>query len=97
MALIQERAPEIIRPAPEATADWMTLEEAAKELKLSARTLKARLQDHRYRRMYGWPWWDGHCWRFAGPAMRAATRSQFLASLPIDEPQADLLPDWCTR
>lgn len=78
---------------------WLTLHECAAVLELHPNTLAARLRQLQYRRLYGWPLWDGHQWRFAAAAVDPATAVAHLATLPSVEPAAveSMLPDWCER
>ena len=71
--------------------------EAARRLGVSAKTLAERLRDPRYRRLYGWPWWDGHQWFFSPDALDPAERAKHIAALPEREPAAHaaMLPVWC--
>jgi hypothetical protein len=53
----------------------------------------------RFRRLYGWPFWDGHQWWFSFEAIDSATRTAHVAQLPVAEPVAfrEMLPPWCER
>ena len=80
-----------------AAIPFVGLGEAARRLGLSAKTLAERLRDPQYRRLYGWPWWDGHQWFFSPAALDPAERAKHLADLPEAEPAAHaaMLPVWC--
>lgn len=101
--LVSERLAGAGRPAStegqSPAGRWLTLHEAAAVLELHPNTLAERLRAQRYRRLYGWPIWDGHQWRFAAVAIDSATAAACLATLPTDEPLAIelMLPDWCER
>jgi hypothetical protein len=66
---------------------------------LGPQTLLERLREPRFRRLYGWPWWDGHQWSFSPDALDPARRAQHLSMLPDLEPTAHvaMLPPWCER
>lgn len=85
-------------PAP-VVEGFLRLGEASRRLKVSAKMLKERLREVRFRRLYGWPWWDGHQWWFSPAALDPMERAANMASLPYDEPAAYLamLPPWCER
>jgi hypothetical protein len=74
--------------------DW-SLARAAAHLGLHAVTLERRLVDPLYRRLYGWPWYDGHVWRFRSAALDARTSARVMAELPSEEP-FHLLPVHCS-
>ena len=101
--LVSERldVPRLPTPAPVAipTGRWLSLRAAAAVLELHPNSLAERLRTVRYRRLYGWPIWDGHQWRLAAAAIDPATAAACLATLPADEPLAIglMLPDWCER
>lgn len=76
-------------------APWLSLVDAAEVLAISASLLQSRLKLARYRRLYGWPWHDGHRWHIPAQALAPDTRASFLAAQPSDEPHSDLLPEWC--
>lgn len=101
--LVSERLT-VYRPAapsePQAPVGrWLSLHESAAALDLHPNTLAERLRQPHYRRLYGWPVWDGHQWRFASVAVDPATAIAHLATLPTDEPPAveSMLPAWCHR
>lgn len=77
-------------------AQWLTLEEAAEQLRTTARTLRDRLATRSGRRALGWPRPDGHrCW-IPSCAVDPTRAAGFLATLPADEPwhSDDLCPWW---
>lgn len=78
---------------------FVGLGEASRRLKVSPAKLKERLREVKFRRLYGWPWWDGHQWSFSPAALDPVDRAATMATLPYDEPAAylALLPDWCER
>jgi hypothetical protein len=101
--LVSERLT-VSRPAaPSATSEptgrWLTMHETAAALNLHPNTLAERLRQRQYRRLYGWPIWDGHQWCFASAAVDPATAIAHLATLPTEEPTAveSMLPAWCER
>jgi hypothetical protein len=85
-------------PAPVRGA-FLHVEVAAVAYGLPAKTLAARLRRVSWRRLYGWPFWDGHRWQLPAPALDATERASFLARQPVDEPEAHvrMLPPWCER
>ena len=70
----------------ERTDNWVRLEVAARRLDVLPETLRNRLVDVEYRRLYGWPWFDGHRWLFASAALDPERRSAYLAAQPVVEP-----------
>lgn len=76
---------------------WLVVHEAAPRLRLQERTLLERLKQWQYRRMYGWPRWDGHRWLMPALAADSSRAAAFLASQPARDPLEDLLPEWCER
>ncbi len=84
---------------PAVTGVWLNIAAAAGVLGLQRTTLTERLRQVRYRYMYGWPYWDGHAWSFSSAALDPASRAEFMARLPKQEPDAHvaMLPDWCER
>jgi hypothetical protein len=78
---------------------FVGLGEASRRLKVSAQVLKERLREVKFRRLYGWPWWDGHQWWFSAAALDPMQRAVHMATLPHDEPPAHvaMLPPWCER
>jgi hypothetical protein len=66
---------------------------------LRERTLAERLRYVRWRRLYGWPHWDGHCWKLPVTAYDPLLRNAYLAQQPAEEPAAHvrMLPAWCER
>jgi hypothetical protein len=93
-----DRRPRVAAPV-RPTGTWLTLQGAAATLDLHPNTLAERLRAVRYRRLYGWPVWDGHQWRIATDAVDPATAATYLATAPSDEPLAIelMLPEWCER
>ena len=92
------RADAIVSAVTHPTAlPFIGIGEAARRLGVSAKSLAERLRDPRYRRLYGWPWWDGHQWFFSPAALDPAERSKHLDDLPYREPAAHaaMLPAWC--
>jgi hypothetical protein len=84
---------------PQPAEGFIGLAEASRRVNLAPTTLLERLREPRFRRLYGWPWWDGHQWTFSPDAVDPARRAQHLATLPDHEPSAhvDMLPPWCER
>lgn len=80
--------------APVSGIRWLTEAEAAARLDLMERTLSVRLRKPAFRRLYGWPWWDGHRWYVPEPAVDPMRRAAYIASLPEQEPYW-WLPAWC--
>jgi hypothetical protein len=78
---------------------FIGLGEASRRLKISVRALKERLRDVKFRRLYGWPWWDAHQWWFSPAALDPIQRAAYMAQLPFDEPATyqAMLPPWCQR
>jgi hypothetical protein len=107
LAVLSDLARSELRKAPSSTSaaasipaeSFIGLAEASRRLNLAPKTLLDRLRETCYRRLYGWPWWDGHQWNFSPDALDPARRAQHLAVLPVHEPaaQVDLLPQWCER
>ena len=66
---------------------------------LRERTLAERLRYVRWRRLYGWPHWDGHSWKLPVTAYDPLLRNAYLAQQPAEEPAAHvrMLPTWCER
>jgi hypothetical protein len=101
--LVQSRLAVRRRSEPARQVDppgrWLTLEAAAALLDLHPNTLAERLRTVRYRRLYGWPIWDGHRWQLATAALDPGTAAVHLAGIPRDEPPAIqlMLPEWCER
>lgn len=87
------------KPARLPTGTWIDIADAARILNLQRGTLTDRLKQRKYRHLYGWPFWDGHQWWFSSSAVDPATRAEFLATLPAQEPMAHvvMLPEWCER
>jgi hypothetical protein len=85
--------------AAPAVEGFIGLGEASRRLKISAKSLKERLREVKFRRLYGWPWWDGHQWWFSPAALDPIQRAAYMAQLPFDEPAThqDMLPPWCQR
>jgi hypothetical protein len=77
-----------------AAGEWLTAEGAAHRLGMLPRTFLQRLALPRFRRLYGWPWWDGSRWYVPGPALDPAVAAAFRAGLPEREPFSNL-PAWC--
>ena len=86
-------------PAPAIAEPFLGIGEAARRLNVSVKTMAERLREVRYRRLYGWPWWDGHQWSFSPAAVDPVARPGFMATLPENEPAAHvaMLPSWCER
>lgn len=87
-------------PTPSASlseSGWASLEEAAPQLGVTPTTLARRLRSREYRRLYGWPWFDGRSWKIPRPVLYPETRAAFMGILPVAEPQPDLLPADCQR
>lgn len=78
---------------------FLGIGEASRRLAISPKTLHERLREVRYRRLYGWAWWDGHQWCFSPAAIDPLLRAQYMAALPDTEPNAHaaMLPPWCDR
>jgi hypothetical protein len=78
---------------------FVHVEVAAAAYGLPAKTLALRLRFVRWRRLYGWAFWDGHRWQLPAAALDAMERASFLARQPVDEPEAHvrMLPPWCER
>jgi hypothetical protein len=78
---------------------FIGLGEASRRLKVSPKVLKERLREVKFRRLYGWPWWDGHQWWFSPAALDSMQRAAHMEHLPYNEPAAylDMLPPWCER
>lgn len=77
--------------------EWLTVREAAPRLRVHEDTLYERLKDPDHRRRLGYPRWDGHQWLIPSLAVNPATAAAFLATVPREEPQQELLPPWCIR
>lgn len=95
---VQAQQEEADQPRLEAVVEgFIGLGEASRRLKVSAKKLKERVREVKYRRLYGWPWWDGHQWWFSPAALDPKQRAAQMATLPYDEPRAyvDVLPSWC--
>lgn len=97
------RAAELL-PAPTAATTLVEREHvptrvAAKLVGEDPNALHQRMICPDMRALYGWPFWDGHQFRFPLLALRAGTRPTFLSSLPAVEPApiAVTLPTWCRR
>jgi len=71
---------------------WVRLDQAALVLHLASDRLRAQLRHPQWRRLYGWPRWegDGQGWRFSLPAIHPATAAAFAAKLPGEEPWPSL-------
>lgn len=96
---LAEREGEEETNSPPLAETFVGIGEAARRLQISVKTLADRLREVRYRRLYGWPWWDGHQWNFSPVALDTARRAAHAATLPWDEPAAHvaLLPSWCQK
>ena len=83
--------------APGSERGEIGLPEASRAVGVAERTLRDQLKRPAYRRLYGWPVWRGHGWRFVPAAVDPTTSRTFLATLPEREPApiAALLPPWC--
>jgi hypothetical protein len=75
------------------------IDTAAAAYGLLPKTLAGRLHFVRWRRLYGWAFWDGHCWNLPIAAFDPVARGDFLARQPADEPAAHvrMLPSWCEK
>lgn len=84
---------------PALIGTWIDVSEAARILGLQRATLTDRLKLSEHRRLYGWPYWDGHQWWFSSVALGPDTRVEFMARMPMQEPAAHvaMLPPWCVR
>lgn len=98
-SVIEEQDGENDVPVAEVSEPFLGIAEAARRLNLSVKTLTERLREVRYRRLYGWPWWDGHQWNFSPAPLDPTGRATYMASLPLEEPAAHtvMLPPWCAR
>lgn len=98
-AALEDESEDSSSPAPVVAEPFLGIGEAARRLNVSVKTLAARLREVRYRRLYGWPWWDGHQWSFAPAAVDPVARPSFMATLPEHEAAAHvaMLPPWCER
>ena len=78
---------------------WPGLVTVSKARGISAEALAGQLRIVRYRRLYGWPWWDGHRWSFNPAIIDPMLCARYMADLPDDEPAAHvaMLPEWCLR
>lgn len=83
--------------APPPSGRWIGAEAAASALNLSMKALTDWLEEVQGRMRLGWPWWDGHRWRIAEPAINPSTRATYMATLPLEEPPLHVatLPAWC--
>lgn len=75
----------------EGVEQWVYLEQAALVLQIEPERLKSRLRWPQWRRMYGWPRWEGQ-WRFSLPAIHPSTAATFATTLPVEEPWPSLPP-----
>jgi hypothetical protein len=96
---LEDSSPASHSTPPQLAEGFIGLAEASRRLNLAPNTLLERLREPRFRKLYGWPWWDGHQWTFSPDAVDPALRAQHLATLPDHEPSAhvDMLPPWCER
>lgn len=97
--LLERGAAEPAAAPPRITGPWADISEAAAALRTRRQTLLDRVKLVRYRRLYGWVFWDGHQWWFPVAALDSTTRAAYMATLPSKEPPAHvaMLPDWCER
>lgn len=97
--LLDQAVTEPAAIAPTVAAPWIDVSEAAAALRTQRKTLLERVKLVRYRHLYGWPFWDGHQWRFSAAALDPATHAAHMATLCSREPTAHvaMLPDWCER
>jgi hypothetical protein len=103
-AMVDERldhAAGVAPPAPPAAPreGFSDVETAAIAYGLRKDTLAERLRYVRWRRLYGWAFWDGHSWQLPVAAYDLILRNAFLSQQPAEEPGAHvrLLPSWCER
>ena len=76
----------------EGLEQWVRLEQAALVLQMEPDRIRAQLRYPQWRRLYGWPRWEGEGqgWRFSLPALHPATAATFAAKLPAEEPWPSL-------
>ena len=85
---------EIVAPPENCGVErWVSVDEASILLDILPSTLLERLKDKEYRRLYGWPYWDGHRWRIALPAIHPSSAANFRSTMPDEEPWTP--PRWC--
>jgi hypothetical protein len=87
------------QPSPIPQEGFADVATAAVAYGLRAPTLAERLRYVRWRRLYGWPHWDGHSWKLPVTAYDPHLRNAYLAQQPAEEPAAHvrMLPPWCER
>jgi hypothetical protein len=94
--ILEEQRRLALAPA-ETAAEYCGEHAAAALLGDEPARLRRRMIEPAQRRAHGYPLWDGSEFRFPLAALRAETRSTYLASLPGAEPAPEHLPDWCRR
>ena len=93
-SLVNERLRTHALIGREGLEQWVRLEHAALILQIAPELLKAQLRYPQWRRIYGWPRWEGEGqgWRFSLPAIHPGTAAVFAAKLPAEEPWPSLPP-----
>lgn len=78
----------------EGLEQWVRLEQAALILQIAPERLKAQLRYPQWRRIYGWPRWEGERqgWRFSLPAIYPTTAAAAAEKRTTREPWLSLPP-----